>query len=442
MTPPAAGNIRPAASLLMLRDGPRGVEVLLMRRPERDNDFRSGACVFPGGVLDRADAQAHALCLGLDDATASARLGLPQGGLDYFIAAVRESFEEVGLLFACQADGQPIDVATHAAALRDWRSRLHRGEASIAELCGAQGWRIDLRDMAYVAHWLTPVTRPKRFDTRFFVRVAPAGQQAMPDFGEALELLWLTPDEALDPQRGLKLLNVTQKVLHSIRDFTSAQAGFERALALRGVPRIFPRPALGRDGMRFVIDGDAAYAEVAYLDPDGRGDVRCDLSPGDVVQLSPRLWRVSGSRSNAYVVADPGGSGRAVIDANTDDAAQLQSLARLAGGAVSVLLFTEGNSAEAVALGAAGEALRSLWPAAHPPVWPESGEPPVQQLGAGSTLQALRLSTQPPSRLFWRLDEEATLIGGDAAAAPDARALRALGIEWWAPGQGFLMAGG
>ena len=265
----------------MLRDGPRGTEVLLMRRPERgDNDFRSGMCVFPGGVLDRADAQAHALCFGLDDATASARLGLPHGGLDYFIAALRESFEEVGLLFVCGPDGEPIDMAAHADTLRDWRSRLHRGDATIAALCQAMGWRLDLRDMAYFAHWLTPVVRPKRFDTRFFVRVAPAGQEAMPDFGEALELLWLTPDEALDSQRGLKLLNVTQKVLHSIRGFTSAQAGFQQALDLRGVRRIFPRLALGRAGPRFVIDGEPPMRRWRGSTPTGAVTCVASCHPG------------------------------------------------------------------------------------------------------------------------------------------------------------------
>ena len=124
-----------AASLLVLRDGPRGVEVLMMRRPERGNDFRSGACVFPGGVLDAADAQAQRWCVGgLDDAAASRRLGVPQGGLDYFIAAVRECFEEVGLLFVCRADGSAAELDAHAwprwrdgaagctAARRRWRS--------------------------------------------------------------------------------------------------------------------------------------------------------------------------------------------------------------------------------------------------------------------------------------------------------------------------------
>ena len=73
-------------------------------------------------------------------------------------------------------------------------------------LCQAFDWRLDLREMAYFSHWLTPVLRPKRFDTRFFVRLAPPGQTAEPDFGEALELMWLTPTQALDPARGLKLL--------------------------------------------------------------------------------------------------------------------------------------------------------------------------------------------------------------------------------------------
>ncbi len=343
----------------MLRDGPRGTEVLLMRRPERgDNDFRSGMCVFPGGVLDRADAQAHALCFGLDDATASARLGLPHGGLDYFIAALRESFEEVGLLFVCGPDGAPIDMAAHADTLRDWRSRLHRGDATIAALCLAMGWRLDLRDMAYFAHWLTPVVRPKRFDTRFFVRVAPAGQEAMPDMGEALELLWLTPDEALDPARGLKLLNVTQKVLHSIRSFASAQAGFRQALDLRGVRRIFPRMALGRSGPRFIIDDEAAYAEVVRLDPDGRGDARCELAPGDVTQLSPRLWRICGLAGNAYLITDTAHSAAAIVDANADDETQMLALRELAVAPVRHLFFTHRQDPR-------GSALHPGWPGAR-----------------------------------------------------------------------------
>jgi 8-oxo-dGTP pyrophosphatase MutT (NUDIX family) len=386
-----ASNIRPAASVLVLRDGARGVEVLLMRRPERgDNDFRSGACVFPGGVLDAADSGAWRWCLGQDDAMASARLGLAEGGLNYFVAALRECFEEVGLLFVCQPDGSPADLARHAQALRDWRHRLHHGEATMAALCEAFDWRLDLREMAYFSHWLTPVVRPKRFDTRFFVRLAPPTQQAMPDMGEALELMWLTPDEALQPQRALKLLNVTQRTLHDMRGFSSARAAYQHALALRGVARHFPRPALARDGsQRFIIEDHPAYDEIARLDPDGRGELRCELQSGDVTQLSPRLWRVAGTARHAFMLCDPDARDCFSIGADPDDALQRRSLTSIANA-----LPRE------IGRGTPGQVLR---------------------LGPGTSLRGLVGG--------WLLEEERTLIGN---AQPPAEA------EWVAPEQGFL----
>ena len=103
---------RKAASVIVLRDSPQGPEVLMLRRAERDGDIRSGVWVFPGGVLDPVDRQLHARCVGDEDAQASARLALPQGGLDYSVAAVRECFEEAGLLLdhpglgRCSINGQ------------------------------------------------------------------------------------------------------------------------------------------------------------------------------------------------------------------------------------------------------------------------------------------------------------------------------------------------
>ena len=387
----APSNIRPAASVLVLRDGPRGVEVLLMRRPERgDNDFRSGACVFPGGVLDAADHDAWRWCLGQDDTQASARLGLGDGGLNYFVAALRECFEEVGLLFVCRPDGSPADLGPHAEALRDWRHRLHRGEASMAALCETFDWRLDLREMAYYSHWLTPALRPKRFDTRFFVRLAPAGQQALPDMGEALELLWLTPDEALQPQRALKLLNVTQRTLQDMRGFASARAAYDHALALRGVALHFPRPALARDGsQRFIIEDHPAYDEVARLDPDGRGDLRCELQSGDLTPLSPRLWRVAGRAGHAYLVHDPQGGDWVCLGSDDADAAQQQALQARADRPPRRLADAAAES--------------SL------------------QLGPDTTLRA--------GNGGWLLAQDGLWIGD--GPAPE-------GIDWIAPSQGFL----
>lgn len=417
----AVSNIRPAASVLVLRDGPRGIEVLLMRRPERgDNDFRSGACVFPGGVLDAADREAWRCCLGQDDAQASARLGLSEGGLNYFVAALRECFEEVGLLFVCRPDGTPADLGPHAQALRDWRHRLHLGQATMAALCDAFDWRLDLRDMAYFSHWLTPVVRPKRFDTRFFVRLAPPAQQALPDMGEALELLWLTPDEALQPQRALKLLNVTQRTLQDMRGFGSARAAYEHALALRGVALHLPRPALGRDGQRFIIEDHPAYEEIAHLDAHGSGELRCELQAGDVQRLSARLWRVAGKSRNAYLVRDPGSGGCAVIDADRADAAQWQALHSMATGEVRHELSTQAGAANTTPC-ATGARL---------------------QIGPATTLRWLQLAGATAPCLL--LEEERTVIGGAAGGPSElpsepVRKLPQDHIDWIAPAHGFLV---
>ena len=414
MNPPRS-NIRPAASLVLLRDAAQGPQVLLMRRPERDNDFRSGACVYPGGVVDAGDREVHAFCYGVDAAQANARLGEAEGALDFFVAALRECFEEVGLLFVCAADGSGVDLEPYAQTLRDWRGRLHRGQATLAQLCAHFGWRLDLRDMAYWAHWLTPVVRPKRFDTRFFVRLAPAAQQAEPDNSEALELMWLTPDEALDPARELKLLNVTQRTLHDLRGYGSAREALAAAHARRGVQRILPRPVRGVDPP-FVIPGQPAYEEVEMLDPDGQGHLAARLAPGDVTQLSPRLWRVAGARCHAYLVCDSARSEAALIDADAGDAAQLQALQALAVAPVRHLLFTKAADAH-------GGALRAHWPLA-------GNDAPGGRLQIGSDALLLAQATDG-GRVSWLLQPDGVALIGEAGEP-------AVAAQWLAPRQGFL----
>ena len=210
---------RPAATIVVVRDGAQGIEVLLSRRAER-GDHNSGAWVFPGGVVDAGDRDAHSVCDGIDDAAASARMGLPSGGLDYFVAAVRECFEESGLLFATgtgtddkRGDLVRLDAGTLGERLSPWRGRLHRGENSVVDLCREFGLRLALDRLVYLSHWLTPLGRPKRFDTRFFIAAAPIGQTAEFDGTEMTEQLWLRPAEALERAGELKLMTPTQKSL-------------------------------------------------------------------------------------------------------------------------------------------------------------------------------------------------------------------------------------
>jgi 8-oxo-dGTP pyrophosphatase MutT (NUDIX family) len=194
-TDSAARPPRASATLVVVRDAPDGVEVLLLRRAE-SGDHNSGAWVFPGGMVDPGDREAAALSFGLDDAEASRRLGLPQGGLAFYAAAVRECFEESGLLFACDPGGALVS-AERVQPLVWWRARLHRGEEGLADFCRSTGLRLALDRLAYLSHWVTPLGRPKRFDTRFFIAEAPQGHEALHDATELLEHRWLRPADAL-----------------------------------------------------------------------------------------------------------------------------------------------------------------------------------------------------------------------------------------------------
>ncbi|RYZ07682.1 MAG: NUDIX hydrolase, partial [Comamonadaceae bacterium] len=301
-TPPVGATpirpIRQAATLILLRDGAAGMEVLMMLRAQKANDQNSGASVFPGGVLDAHDRGLHDWCCGLDDATASARLQVPAHGLDFYAAAVRECFEEAGLLLASDADGRAVTLdhlsADELAALR------HAAEQStdaMVALCGRHGWRLAVDRLAYFSHWLTPPGMPRRFDTRFFVTRAPLGQEARADGRETVAANWLPAAEALDPARGLKLMNVTRRILEGLSAFGSVDECLTHVRGLRSIRKMMPRVALAPDGRQPINVDHPAYDEVALLDPDGAGDVPCTPVAGRVVRLFEGVWRVSGGRA-------------------------------------------------------------------------------------------------------------------------------------------------
>ena len=485
MTPSTLPDTRNAASLLLLRDAQdgRAVEVLMLRRAERDGDMRSGAAVFPGGVLDPRDrhVHAHGHFLGPDDAETSVRLGLAEGGLDYLVAAVRETYEEVGLLMA---DRMPAE-----AELQGWRERLQSGEASMAEFCQAHALRLDLGGLAYHSHWLTPPGMPKRFDTRFFVALAPAGQTAVADYGEALELMWLTPRDALTPERGLKLLPVTRRTLQDLARFGNAADALAEAAARRDIRLTLPRLGRGTKGPRVVLPDELPYAEIARLDPLGRGDVACEIQPGVAVQLSDRVWRVTapnagpmtGPGTNSYLVGAGAGAGVGtgvqpgwtVIDPGPESDSHLQALlaaAAMAGGPITRILVTHthrDHSPGAVALALATGAPVLGRTAGHPE-WQDPLFAPQRELqhgerlscgGAqgGATLRVLHTPGHASNHLCFLLEEEATLFTGDhvmqgstvvinppdgdmAAYLAALRGLLEIDLDWLAPGHGFLVA--
>ncbi len=419
-----AADARTAASLLLLRDGSAGLEVLMLRRAEREGDQRSGAVVFPGGVLDPRDREAHAHCHGLNDLQASARLGLAEGGLDYWIAAVRETFEEVGLLLTREA--------ADPQALKPWRDRLQTGQASAADFCHNNRLMLDLSGLTYCAHWITPPGTPKRFDTRFFMALAPPGQEAQADLGEAVELIWLTAQEALSPTRGLKLLPVTQRTLRDLSRHATAADALATARALPDVPMIMPRRAITARGPGVVLPDELPYAEIGKLDPEGRADAHATLLPGRVVRLSERVLRITapnpgpmtGPGTNSYLVGEGGpGTGWTVIDPGPDMPEHVQALLAAAPGRIERILVTHthrDHSPAAVALAAASGAPVLGRRALHAE-WQDPGFAPQQELaggervmlGLGATLRVIHTPGHASNHLCYLLEEEKLLFTGD-----------------------------
>ena len=174
--------LSPAATVMLVRDGAGGLEVFMLRRA-LGASFAGGVYVFPGGRVDAADhaAELEAICDDLDDGEASAQLGLDRGGLAFWVAAIRECFEEAGVLLARPVDSddairfddpsteQRFDAARHA---------VHSGDRSLVDLCAGEGLRLITGLVQYVSHWITPIGEPKRFDTRFFLALAPPASGA------------------------------------------------------------------------------------------------------------------------------------------------------------------------------------------------------------------------------------------------------------------------
>lgn len=240
--PTGTKQLRNAATLLVVRDAGAGMEVLMLQRPERVGDLYSGACVFPGGVVEDSDRQAYAHCEGPDDQAASASLRLDDNGLGYFVAAVRECFEEAGLLFAYDSAGGLLDFdRVDAATLAGLRLALRSGETRLSEACAGRRWKLAVDRLAYHSHWLTPPGLPKRFDTRFFLAVAPAKQTVLADGQEALRHFWLTPAQALARAVEFKLRPATISTLESLTPFADAGACWQATRALRHIEMRMPQ---------------------------------------------------------------------------------------------------------------------------------------------------------------------------------------------------------
>jgi 8-oxo-dGTP pyrophosphatase MutT (NUDIX family) len=234
---------RLAATTILVRSLGREPEVLLMKRGDQAR-FMPNVHVFAGGALDAADesAAAYGCCRGLDDAGASRELGLPSNGLRFFIAAIREVFEECGLLLAYDTHGELVDLSGwDESSLQDLRRRLSSGTLVVAELCLSQGWKLAPDQLHFFSHWITPPGRI-RFDTRFFLGAVPPKQNPSLVGTEMSELVWRTAEAALkDHVNGRLLLRYpTRVLLQDIAEMRDVDALFDFVRTPRTILPITP----------------------------------------------------------------------------------------------------------------------------------------------------------------------------------------------------------
>ncbi|WP_298255402.1 NUDIX hydrolase [Bradyrhizobium sp.] len=254
---------RPASTILLLRDGVRGpddkgrgeIEVFMMVR-HHEIEFSSGALVFPGGSVDAADREVIAR-----GELHSGGEGSDEAGLSFRIAAIRETFEESGILLARPRGSKDLVEAKQAAKVAaKHRAALAERKTTFLEVLNESGMVLALDELVPYAHWVTPEGMPKRFDTWFFLAAAPPDQLGAHDGRESTDSLWLSPREAVAGGESgrFKLPFPTTRNLIKLGKQLSVKAALDDA---RGKPVVIVMPELTRlnGGRQLRIPIEAGY---------------------------------------------------------------------------------------------------------------------------------------------------------------------------------------
>ena len=232
MTPVTPVAARPSSTVLIVRDAPGGLEIFMVAR-DRQVDMASGAVVFPGGKIDPDDG-----------ATTWGTLAAPRAPeRAYWLAAVRETFEESGLLLA-DADGQPVSLPQSRALTAASRTPLLDGTQAFSSILSMHDLTPALDRLTPFAHWVTPISQPKRFETHFFLAAAPEGQHAEHDGREAVKSFWMRPADLLaEGAAGRQtLVPPTRLNLELLAETTTVETAFTAARTRRIVTVMPDRP--------------------------------------------------------------------------------------------------------------------------------------------------------------------------------------------------------
>ena len=327
---------RLAATVLLLRDaeGDGALEVLMTRRSPNAS-FAPGAYVFPGGGIDALDAQSHHVA---DRRPAQSDLHLTQA-----IAAIRESFEELGVLLARHADGRMADATDIAALDRS---------APFAAQCEARGLRLAADSVYLLAYWTADRDLPRRFEVPFLAARMPEGQTPVADEAEQFEPVWVRPADALARHEAGQFFMIfpTIRTLQRLAKFKNTQAVLDALASEQPLWVSCPRAGLLAGKEARYMEDEMPFGELALVCPDGQIVHPLDWQTDHPVPLLKNVQRLTapnsgvmtGPGTNSYLVGDPT-TGFIAIDPGPADIEHLEKLWRAAGGDIRAIVCTHSH---------------------------------------------------------------------------------------------------
>jgi recombination protein RecT len=320
---------------LLLRDAPNGLQVLMTRRSDTASAF-PGAYVFPGGHLDALDASSHHMT--------RRRPTQSEARVTDAIAAIRESFEELGVLLARRADGRLADA--HDIAQLD-------RHAPFAPQCAAQGLTLIADEVFLLAHWIGDRDLARRFSVPFLVARMPPGQNPVADEAEQFEPVWVSPSDALERHRAGTFFMIfpTIRTLERLQTYADvASVLLDCAATEQPLWTCCPRSGLlaGREAR--YMEHEAPFGELALVCPDGHIAHPLDWQSERPVPLLKNVLRLTapnpgvmtGPGTNSYLVGDPS-TGFIAIDPGPQDPDHLDKLWRAAGGDIRMIVCTHSH---------------------------------------------------------------------------------------------------
>ncbi|MGC1442255.1 MAG: MBL fold metallo-hydrolase [Burkholderiaceae bacterium] len=415
---------QPAATVILLRDGADGLEILMTRR-STEASFAPGAYVFPGGRVDQADRTLAREIL-MSGSTAGTTNEEQITDTSFAVAAIRESFEELGILLATNANGQYPDSALVATM-----DRSH--DASFAKQLADNTLRADVDAVQWFSHWITDRDLPRRFDTRFYVARMPDGQHPVADEAEQFEPVWVNPARGLASHEAGQF-DMIFPTIRTLRQLTAFQSADELIQHCRGDRTMWvssPRGGYLKGDVARYSENEMPFGELELVTPDGQVEHTLDWQHDavpllrNVIRLTaPNPGRMTGPGTNTYIVGEPGNY--VVIDPGPNDAGHIRKIADIVGSDLTQIICTHshpdhypgakplrellGNSSIPILGRPSGPNFNPAWQF-EPDILLEDGN--LVPCGGHSTLQALHTPGHASNHVCLLLVEDGLLFSGD-----------------------------